>query len=192
MPLSSQAVQSVKTILNGVTSEGNSGAPGLVFVAVDKNGQTLVEHASGTRSVDSEEPLDLDTSFWIASCTKVVTSIAAMQLVEQGKLSLDDPETVKRYAPEIGKKKVYADGKTPAEQQRPVTLRMLLAHTAGFAYAFLDPRVGKYARPVGVDEFAGDEKDILDMPLFNQPGQVWEYGVCCHYSYTTFPSISIH
>jgi CubicO group peptidase (beta-lactamase class C family) len=178
MPLSTQAVQSVKSILDGVTSEGKSGSPGLVFVAVDKNGQTLVEHASGTKSIESEEPVDLDTSFWIASCTKLVTSIAAMQLVEQGKLLLDDPETVKKYAPEIGKKKVYADGRTPAEQHTPVTLRMLLAHTAGFAYTFLDPRVGMYSRPIGVDEFAGDEKDLLNMPLFNQPGQVWEYGVC--------------
>lgn len=178
MPISTQAVQAVKSILDGVTSEGKSGAPGLVFVAVDSTGQTLVEHASGARGANTQEPVDLDTSFWIASCTKLVTSIAAMQLVEQGKLSLDDLECVKKYAPEIGKKKVYADGKTPAEQKAPVTLRMLLAHTAGFAYTFLDPRVGKYAQPIGVDEFAGDEKDLLNMPLFNQPGTMWEYGVC--------------
>jgi CubicO group peptidase (beta-lactamase class C family) len=178
MPLSAQAIQSVKSILDGVTAEGKSGSPGLVFVAVDKNGQTLVEHAAGTKSVDSKEPMDLDTTFWIASCTKLVTSIAAMQLVEQGQLSLDDPETVRKYAPEIGKKKVYADGVTPAEQERPVTLRMLLAHTAGFAYTFLDPRPTMWSRPVGIDEFAGDEKDILETPLFNQPGSMWEYSVC--------------
>lgn len=179
MPISAQAVQSIKAVLNDVTSQGKAGAPGLVFVAIDKAGQTLVEHAAGKRSVDSQEPVDLDTSFWIASCTKLVTSIAAMQLVEHGKLSLDDPETVKKYALEIGTKKVYANGKTPAEQKTPVTLRMLLAHTAGFAYSFLDPRVGMYARPIGVEEFAGDEKDLLNMPLFNQPGSMWEYGVSC-------------
>lgn len=176
MPLSTQAVESVKSILDGVTAEGATGSPGLVFVAVDKTGQPLVEHATGTRSIDSKEPMDLDTTFWIASCTKLVTSIACMQLVEKGVLSLDDPETIRKYAPEIGKKKVYADGVTPADQERPVTLRMLLAHTAGFAYTFLDPRPTIWSRPFGIDEFAGDEKDILDAPLFNQPGTTWEYG----------------
>jgi len=176
MPISTQAVQSVKSILDGVTAEGTSGSPGLVFVAVDKNGETLVEHASGTRGINSNEPMDLDTTFWIASCTKLVTSIACMQLVEKGVLSLDDPETIRKYAPEIEKKKVYADGVTPADQERPVTLRMLLAHTAGFAYTFLDPRPTMWSRPIGIDEFAGDAKDILDAPLFNQPGTTWEYG----------------
>lgn len=131
MPLTTQGVQSVKSILDGVTSEGKTGVPGLVFIAVDKSGNTLVEHASGTRSIDSKDAVDLDTTFWFASCTKIVTSIACLQLVEQGTLSLDDPEIIKKYAPEIGKKKVYADGVTPAEQERPVTLRMLLSHTAG-------------------------------------------------------------
>lgn len=176
MPLSTQAVQSIKSILDGITSEGTSGSPGLVFVAVDKSGEPLVEHASGTRSVNSMESMDIDTTFWIASCTKLVTSIACMQLVEKGVLSLDDPETISKYAPEIEKKRVYADGVTPADQERPVTLRMLLAHTAGFAYTFLDPRPAMWSRPIGIDEFAGDEKDILDAPLFNQPGTMWEYG----------------
>lgn len=176
MPLSTQAVQSVKTILDNVTSEGKSGVPGLVFVAVDKTGQALVEHASGTRSIDRQEAIDFDTSFWIASCTKLVVSIAAMQLVEQGKLSLDDPETLKRYAPEIGQKKVYADGKTPAEQQTAVTLRMLLSHTAGFAYTFFKREAAEYAKSIGLDEIPGDERLVLDIPLFHQPGEVWEYG----------------
>lgn len=67
MTLSAEGVKNVKTILDSVTSEGKSGSPGLVFVAVDKEGKTLVEHASGTNGVDSTEKLDLDTTFWIAS-----------------------------------------------------------------------------------------------------------------------------
>jgi len=47
-----------------------------------------------------------------------------------------------------------------------------------FGYTFLDPRVGMVTRPVGIDEFQADEKDILDSPLVNQPGSRWEYGVC--------------
>lgn len=60
--------------------------------------------------------MDQDTIFWIASCTKLVTAIAVLQLVEQGKIPLDDAEFVKKYAPEIVEKKVYADGVTPADQ----------------------------------------------------------------------------
>jgi hypothetical protein len=67
MPLSAEGTKNVKAILDSVTSEGKSGAPGLVFVAVDKSGKTLVEHAAGTNGVDSTEKVDLDTTFWIAS-----------------------------------------------------------------------------------------------------------------------------
>jgi CubicO group peptidase (beta-lactamase class C family) len=177
MPLSAQGVQNVKSVLNDATSQGKSGAPGLVFIAVDRSGKTLVEHAAGTKSVNSPEPVDLDTTFWIASMTKIVTTIAVLQLVEQKKLALDDPEDVKKYAPEIGKKLVYADGVHGVEQQRDVTLRMLLAHTAGFAYSFIDPRVGLNTAPVGTDEFSGDWEEILESPLVNQPGSMWEYSI---------------
>ena len=63
MPLSAEGVQNVKAVLDGVTSEGRTGVPGLVFVAVDKAGKTLVEHASGTRGVNSKEKVDMDTTF---------------------------------------------------------------------------------------------------------------------------------
>lgn len=177
MPLTPQSIQTVKSILDGATSEGPTGIPGVAFIAIDKSGKTLVEHAAGTKSINSQSPIDLDTTFWIASMTKIVTTIAVLQLVEKGTLSLDDPETVKKYAPEIGQKKVYADGVTPQEQERPVTLRQLLAHTAGFGYTFFDPRVYAFGRPAGIDEFSGDIEDIVNQPLVNQPGSVWEYGI---------------
>jgi len=59
-------------------------------------------------------------------------------------------------------------------------MRMLLAHTAGFAYAFWDPRVNMRGRPVGISEFDGDEDDIVNSPMVNQPGSMWEYGVCVY------------
>ncbi|KAK7189459.1 beta-lactamase/transpeptidase-like protein [Paraphaeosphaeria sporulosa] len=177
MPLSAQSVQIIKSVLDGATKEGPTGVNGLTFVAVDKDGKTLVEHASGTRGVNSQEPMDMDTTFWIASCTKIVATIAVLQLVEQGSIPLDDPEFIKKLAPEIGAKKVYADGVNGAEQQGSVTMRMLLNHTAGFAYAFFDARVSMRGRPVGIAEFNGDEEDILNSPMVNQPGSMWEYGV---------------
>lgn len=63
MPLSTEAKENVKAVLDGVVKEGATGTNGLVFVAIDREGETLVEHASGTRSVNSKEPMDLDTTF---------------------------------------------------------------------------------------------------------------------------------
>ncbi|KAF2476617.1 beta-lactamase/transpeptidase-like protein [Lindgomyces ingoldianus] len=177
MSLSAESVQTVKSILDGVTAESKTGVPGLVFIAVDRNGKTLVEHASGTRSLNSKEPMDMETMFWIASMTKIVATIACMQLYEEGKMPLDDSEFVKKYAPEISKKKVYADGVTPMEQEKGVTMRMLLSHTAGFGYSFWDPRVNMQGRPIGIEEFHGDVEDILESPMVNQPGSMWEYGI---------------
>ncbi|KAF2271061.1 beta-lactamase/transpeptidase-like protein [Lojkania enalia] len=177
MPLSPESIQNVTSILDGATSKGISGAPGLVFLAVDKSGHTLVEHASGTRGVNSKDPMDMNTTFWIASMTKIVTTIACMQLYEQGKMPLDDAEFVEKWAPEIGKKRVFVDGVTPQDQQGKVTVRMLLAHTAGFGYTFLDPRPMIHGWPVGIDEFAGDEIDYISSPMVNQPGSMWEYGI---------------
>ena len=160
MPLSSQGVQGVKDVLDGFVKDGS---PGLVFSAVDKSGTILVEHAAGTVGVDSSEPMDKDaTIFWIASCTKLVTAIAVLQLVEQGKIPLDDADFVKKVVPEISKKKVYADGVTPADQQKDVTVRMLLSHTAGFGYAFIDPRA---EAPGGIEGQTGDKSDILNSKL---------------------------
>ena len=174
MPLSDQGVQGVKSLLDAVTSEGPTGSPGLAFHAVDRTGKTLVEHQAGNLSIDSKKAIDENTVFWIASCTKLVTIVALLQLVEQEKIGLDDAEAIKKYAPEISKKLVYADGVNGAEQQNPVTLRMLLSHTAGFAYSFFDPRAQNEGSLEGQD---GSVNDILNARLVNQPGSMWEYGV---------------
>lgn len=171
MPISTQGVESVKAILDNTVKDG---FPGLSFTAIDKSGTTLVQHTTGTLGLNSSSPLTSDTVFWMASCTKLVTAIAALQLHEQGKMPLDDADFVSRIAPEIKEKKVYADGINGVEQERGVTVRMLLAHTAGFGYCFIDPRVqlghdfeGKF----------GDKGDILGSRMVNQPGSMWEYGV---------------
>ncbi|GAD91962.1 beta-lactamase family protein [Paecilomyces variotii No. 5] len=170
----------LKSKLDSVTSKPN-GVPGLVYVAVNKDGDTVFEHASGKRGLDSKEPMTTDTVFWIASCTKMITSIAAMQLVEQGKLALDDVALVERLAPELRDVKVLqedASGNlTLVEKERGITLRMLLSHTAGFGYDFLNTKLRKWSEPVGVSALSARKGDILLQPLVNQPGSRWEYGV---------------
>ena len=87
MSLSPQSIQTVKSVLDGIVAEGATGAPGLVFCAIDKAGNNLVEYATGTRGVQSQEPMDMDTTFWVASMTKIVATIACLQLMEQGAAS---------------------------------------------------------------------------------------------------------
>ncbi|KNG46742.1 beta-lactamase transpeptidase-like protein [Stemphylium lycopersici] len=171
MSLNTQSIQSIKSTLDNFVKDGS---PGLVFHAIDKSGKTLVEHASGTIGINSSKPMDVETTtFWVASCTKLVTAIAVLQLVEQGKIGLDDAEAVRKIAPELAKKKVYADGVNGVEQERGITMRMLLSHTAGFGYKCFDPRI----KGDGIEGDQGDINDFLDAKLLNQPGSMWEYGI---------------
>ncbi|KAF2136495.1 uncharacterized protein K452DRAFT_362486 [Aplosporella prunicola CBS 121167] len=168
--------QKVEASLDQLTTE--HGIPGAVFMAVDRRGAVLASHSSGTIGKNQSTPMSADdTVFWIASCTKLITGIACMQLVEQGKISLDDADALYAVLPELRAKKVLAqDGKTLVDKEREITLLMLLNHTAGFGYSFFNKRLNEYARPVGLDEFSGDARDVLDAPLVNQPGERWEYG----------------
>ena len=100
-----------------------------------------------------------------------------MQFVEQGKPALDDAKLVEKVAPELKDVKVTDNGKLVAKEGE-ITLRMLLAHTAGFGYSFFVARLGDFGRPIDYDEFMCDEKEMLSMPLVNQPGKMWEYDVC--------------
>lgn len=96
--IKASAVNDLKSQIDKVTSTPEETAPGIVYVAVNKKGDTIFEHASGNAGI-GKEPMTLDHTFWIASCTKMITGIACMQLVEQGKLALDDVELVEKIAP---------------------------------------------------------------------------------------------
>jgi CubicO group peptidase (beta-lactamase class C family) len=101
----------------------------VVGIAVGRDGKELFAHAAGKRGFGSEEPMTLDSIFWIASCTKMITGIACMQLVEQGKLSLDDAAQTEKLCPELKDLQVLQpDGKLVAKEGG-ITLRMLLTHT---------------------------------------------------------------
>ncbi|RMX95270.1 hypothetical protein D0868_11820 [Hortaea werneckii] len=173
-----KAQDSVQSLLDGVTKDPKTGIPGLVFVAIGKDGNQIAAHASGkTGLADSRPPMTLDTVFWIASCTKLLATIACMQAFEQGKLKLDDSHFVYTLCPELQKVKVLQDDGKLVDKKKDITLRMLLTHTAGFGYEFFNPKLRDYGRPVGFDVFHGDEKEILRMPLVNQPGERFEYGI---------------
>jgi len=174
---STTAQKNVQAVLDGVTGNKETGISGLVFAAIDKNGEYITTNASGKRGLSSDKPMDLDTVFWIASCTKVLATIACLHAVEQGKLKLDDHKDLYKYCPELEKVQVLQEDGSLVDKEKEITLRMLLTHTAGFAYEFFNEKLRDHGRPTGYDVFRGTESEILRAPLANQPGSRWEYGV---------------
>lgn len=131
--LTESAAANIRKTIDGVTAD-KKGIPGCVAVVVGKDGKTLFSHASGNKGSETQDPMTLDTVFWIASCTKMIGGIAVMQLVEQGKLALDDPDLVEKICPELKDVKILQDvdakGKpTFVEKKNRITLKMLLTHT---------------------------------------------------------------
>src|SRR6266481_3856675 len=120
--------------------------PGVVAMAATDTG-VLYEGTFGVRALDQSAPMTLDTVFRIASMTKAITSVAAMQLVEQGKLKLEEP--VPNVDPALGSPQVL-DGFDPSgaprlrPARRPITLRHLLTHTAGFSCEIWDANMVRY------------------------------------------------
>ncbi|KAE8383166.1 beta-lactamase/transpeptidase-like protein [Aspergillus bertholletiae] len=174
--LTSNVTDSLKARLDEACVDPEKGIPGAVAVVVGKDGREHFAHASGKRGYGSSEPMTLDNIFWIASCTKLITGIACMQLVEQGVLSLDDSTQVESLCPELKQVQVLQADGSLVDKKQGITLRMILTHTAGFGYAFFNEKLRDYSKPIGYDEFSGSLYDILQ-PLVNQPGERWEYGI---------------
>ena len=153
--------------------------PGVVAMAATDKG-LLYEGAFGARELDKGPAMTLDTVFRIASMTKAITSVAAMQLVEQGKLKLEEP--VPNIDPALGSPQVLdgfdasgAPKLRPAK--RPITLRHLLTHTAGFSYEIWDGNMVRYVKASGMPSTATGKVASIRMPLVFDPGDKWEYGV---------------
>jgi CubicO group peptidase (beta-lactamase class C family) len=153
--------------------------PGVVAMAATDTG-LLYEGAFGLRALDQPAPMTLDTVFRIASMTKAITSVAAMQLVEQGKLTLDGP--VPDVDPGIGSPRVlegFDAGGAPKLRpaKRPITLRHLLTHTAGFSYDVWDANTGRYIKSAGTPPRSTGKVESIRTPLVFDPGDRWEYGI---------------
>lgn len=139
-----------------------------------------VIHESGFGSkVVGGEPVPADQLFRIASMTKAMTTAGVLQLAEQGRFALDD--TIASVIPEAGDLQVLDgfDGDTPilrAPASAP-TIGQLLNHTAGFGYAFLNEDLGKYHEVTGIPSPLLFSQTMFDLPLVNDPGTAWEYGI---------------
>lgn len=152
--------------------------PGIVAAAATTDG-VIFEGACGRRAVTEPKPMTADTLFRIASMTKAITAAGAMQLVEQGKLSLDQP--AREVLPLLGEAKVLVGFDDNGPVLRPprteITLRRLLTHTAGFAYEMWNARIARYVREKQIPPMRSGRLLALTVPLANDPGERWEYGV---------------
>jgi methyl acetate hydrolase len=153
--------------------------PGVVAAAANKDG-VIYQAGSGTRDLATGAPMTADTVVWIASMTKAVTAACAMQLVEQGKLTLDNP--LAEILPHLGRVQVLqgfdAAGKPQLRApKRPVTLRHLLTHTAGYAYDMWNADIGRYMESTGTPSIITCQNAALSLPLMFDPGEKWEYGI---------------
>lgn len=152
---------------------------GLVATAADAGG-VIYSSAFGNRTIDAPGRMTVDSVFRIASMTKAITGAAAMQMVEQGKLSLDQP--AREILPFLAETKVL-DGFDAAgapilrAPRGEITLRNLLTHTAGFVYDTWNADMHRYAKLTGLPAARTGKLAALAAPLGFDPGDRWEYGI---------------
>lgn len=158
----------IQALLDGAVAKG--AVHGIAALVVGRDGP-LFHHAAG----EANER----TLYRNASMTKAVATTGALQLVEQGRLDLDAP--VESILPEFGKLQLLEsfDGDRP--RLRPpasqATVRQLMTHTAGCGYFFSNERLLRYLAQTGEPSPLSGEKRSLSVPLVNDPGTAWEYGV---------------
>jgi CubicO group peptidase (beta-lactamase class C family) len=153
--------------------------PGVGAIAATGN-DVIYQGAFGKRDLSRDDAMTADSVFWIASMTKAITAAAGMQLVEQGKLSLDAP--IGSVLPDLAAPQVLegfdANGEPKLRPaKKPITLRHLMTHTAGFAYNMWNGDVVQYLEKTGLPAATTCKNDALKTPLMTDPGTRWEYGI---------------
>lgn len=144
-------------------------------VLVSQDGKLVYQRAAGSADKESSKPMTVDALFRLSSVSKPIVSAAALVLVDQRKLSLEDPVT--KWLPDFQPK--LADGTAPT-----ITVRHLLTHTAGLGYRFSEKAGGRYHAANVSDGFddlridlAENVRRIGSAPLYNKPGEAWRYSL---------------
>jgi len=173
-------VEAMDTLLGSAVNDGEViGVSALVF----DEGKVVYQNAFGLRDRERDQPVELDTVFRIYSMTKPITAVLIMDLVEEGKIDLDDP--VSKYIPELGNMQVASadeDGNPVfSPQENPMTIKDLLLHRAGIGYGIYGP-----INPVEVmyekaglfnptEDLSVKMQKLSQLPLVAQPGEGWYY-----------------
>jgi CubicO group peptidase (beta-lactamase class C family) len=175
---SSERLARVHAMLQRQVEDGSyAGAISLVC----RNGRIVDARAFGYRDLDAKLPMERDTIVRIYSMTKVVTSVAALILLEEGRIALDDP--VSKYLPALQNPKVWAGeraGKrTLVKATKPITIKQLLTHTSGFIYGFGSSPLDKLYQNAKLYELGSTTEfvaGLAKLPLAFQPGERFAYG----------------
>jgi CubicO group peptidase (beta-lactamase class C family) len=160
--------------------------PGAAML-IERNGRTVYSRSFGLRNPATSQPMTADTIFRIYSMTKPITTVAAMMLVEDGKLRLDDP--LSKYIPAFANTKVGVEQKSISGMttlrlvaaEHPITIRDLMRQTSGITYGFFGEGLVKKAY-ADAHLFGGDMDNgefatrVAGLPLAYQPGTTWDYG----------------
>jgi CubicO group peptidase (beta-lactamase class C family) len=160
----------ISSFLGDAVTRGD--VPGVVALVVDRD-KVLYHEAFGKMNVAKNVPMARDTIFRIASMTKAVTSVGVMQLVEQGKIGLDDD--VSKFLPRLKSPQVFSKVDERAgtyltqPAKRPITIRQLLTHTSGIGYSWSDHGLAIAQKKTGATNDS-------ELPLVNEPGAQWTYG----------------
>ncbi|WJR78272.1 serine hydrolase domain-containing protein [Bradyrhizobium sp. NP1] len=152
--------------------------PGVVAMAATGN-EVIYQGAFGKRDLSKPDAMTPDSVFWIASMTKAITTAGAMQLVEQGKLALDTP--IGKVLPDLASPQVLEGFDAKGEPKlrpakKPITLRLLMTHTAGFCYDMWSGDMVQYLAKTGLPSITTCKNDALKTPIMSDPGTRWEYG----------------
>jgi CubicO group peptidase (beta-lactamase class C family) len=172
-----QSKPQIDQLLRQKTETGE--IPGVVAIAATGD-EVLYQGVFGKRDLGKSDPMTADSVFWLASMTKAITAAGAMQLIEQGRLSLDAP--IGGLLPDLANPNVLegfdGDGQPilrPAKT--PITLRHLMTHTAGFCYDMWNGDMVTYLERSGLPGIITCKNDALKTPLASDPGTRWEYGI---------------
>jgi CubicO group peptidase (beta-lactamase class C family) len=180
--LAPEKLSRIDEFLNGEIAAGK--IPGAI-VLIQHHGQPVYFKTFGKRDVEKGTPMTADAIFPIHSVTKTITSVAAMMLIDGGKIALDDP--VSKYIPSFAGMKVGVERKDDAGRplldlvppRRPINIEDLLLHTSGLTYGFYGEGLVKKAYAgiyLGDFDNAGFAERLAKLPLAEQPRTLWDYG----------------
>jgi CubicO group peptidase (beta-lactamase class C family) len=166
--------------------------PGVVAMATNCECVTY-QGAFGKRALGGDQAMTMDTVVWIASMTKAITGAAVMQLVERGSLDLDRPAST--WVPDLASVQVlegFDSSGTPHTRppKRPITLRHLLTHTAGYGYPIWSEALARYYRVMNLPSTGSCEMAALRIPLLFDPGERWGYGINLEWAGKTVEVVS--
>jgi methyl acetate hydrolase len=173
--------QSVKQAADAVldyTTSRAGGAPGVVAMATDRTAN-FYEGVAGKRELGKNQPMTLDTVLALFSTTKALTGTCVMQLVEEGKIKLND--SARKYAPEIGELQVLegfdAAGKPLTRApKRDITINDLMLHTSGLCYEFFSAEELQFRAANGIPSVVSCTFASIRSVLLHDPGARWTYG----------------